>query len=147
MKKVFTTIFLCFVITINLFAGEYYYWEKEGKTSSGRTSVHARICCTKNYLDNKTANKYLNDTMETFTNDFGQWIQGYEVTDVYFKNGFMYRIVFTWDYKSSAGKIFIAGGLADRTLKEIYDSGYCYESYKTLLDFYNKKCNEYLCMI
>lgn len=148
MKKIYTLIFLFFYITLNIFPGEYIYWEKEGKSPSGRISAHVRICSAKNYLDNKTANKYLNDTMETFTNDFGQWIQGYEVTDVYLKNGFMYRIVFTWDYKNSAGRIVVSCGLANGNgLDRIYDSRYCYEPYNTFLEFYKKKCNEYLSML
>mgnify|MGYP003430349468 CR=1 FL=1 len=131
----------------NVSAGEYVYWEKKKDSPSGRITAHVRICCAKNYMDNKTANTKLQETLEVFTQDFGQWVDGYEVSDIYLRNHFRYRVVFDWDYKSSSGRVVISGGLENSTMDIIYDSGFLYESYNKLLEFYKKQCNNYLEMI
>lgn len=147
MKKIIISVLLFLTVLSNIIAGDYIYWEKKQDSPSGRITAHVRICCADNYMDNKTANIKLQETLDVFAKDFGQWVNAYEVSDIYLRNHFRYRVVFNWDYKSSSGRVVISGGLENGSMDIIYDSGFLYESYNTFLEFYKKQCNNYLGMI
>ncbi len=145
-KKNALIVFILFLF-VKAFAGEYVYWEGKKNSPSGRMSAHVRVCSSKDYLDNATANLKLNEILDAFAQDFGQWRNGYEITEVCLKNKYNYRIVFNWDYKASAGKLVISGGVDGKMYDIIYNSGYVKSSYDFIYEVYRGECDKYLSML
>lgn len=151
MKKKISLIVLIFLVVSRIFAGEYIYWDDHRTTSSGKTTVHVKICYPKGYSDYAAAKERLRHVMyDVFLKD-GDYPNTDNVTEVHLSNGVIYRICFSY-YTDRSGKVLVCRGnerdAYGTPMEIIYENfGSYWFTYNTYYEVYQEQCNKYLNML